>query len=682
MADVIPRFALASLTDAAQALIRSVATGVVLEGKMERTELTAQVRAHALEAGYFVEEVELFEDDVAVLLAGQRPFLFVPLPERGDVYVATGFSKRTVTFVGEGVERDVERKRVEQAFRAGRDDRTRQLARHFGEADRITAILAAELGKAAPVGWAYVLRPNEAETIPRALKSLKLGRRAIELLGMSTLQSLLSTAAWAIIGGVAIAGHAETSNLLGWALLSITATIVQVASMRLVGRFTVRAATVLRARLLEGALSLEAESLGSFGLGGLMVIATQADSFSSSIIALFIAALGALTNMVATAAVLSISPLPALMLGVFASLVVAVVACVPRVASLHHTLQVERMRTTTDMVERMLGHSTRLVQQTPNTWHDGEDEALLDYAHAGQRLDKITVLLRAAPRTYYILSIIALFVILVSQPTQLALALSIGGMTLGMATLDALVSVVLSGGSLYALFRAIRPVIGDTRSEKPVLLRHLDTHEGEGPLVELRGVGFRYPNRTRPVLEDVDLAVADEDRVLIEGPSGGGKTTLATIVTGLRKPDSGLVLIAGLDQHTIAEAALRRIVSTAPQFYKNHIFTESLAFNLLLGRAWPPEPADLATATEVATALGLGPLLQRMPSGIFQQVGETGWQLSHGEKSRVYLARALLQRSRVLVLDETFGALDPASLRQSMDYVLDQAKALVVITHR
>jgi ABC-type glutathione transport system ATPase component len=72
----------------------------------------------------------------------------------------------------------------------------------------------------------------------------------------------------------------------------------------------------------------------------------------------------------------------------------------------------------------------------------------------------------------------------------------------------------------------------------------------------------------------------------------------------------------------------------------------------------------------------------RAPEQKIECERETGWQLSHGEKSRVYLARALLQRSRVLVLDETFGALDPASLRQSMDFVLDQAEALVVISHR
>ena len=124
------------------------------------------------------------------------------------------------------------------------------------------------------------------------------------------------------------------------------------------------------------------------------------------------------------------------------------------------------------------------------------------------------------------------------------------------------------------------------------------------------------------------------------------------------------------------------MIASAPQFYKNHVFAESLAFNLLLGRAWPPSPEDLREAHSVVRALGLGSLVDRMPAGLFQHVGESGWQLSHGEKSRVFLARTLLQRAELLVLDETFGALDPGTLEKCMKVVLERAKALVVITHR
>lgn len=83
----------------------------------------------------------------------------------------------------------------------------------------------------------------------------------------------------------------------------------------------------------------------------------------------------------------------------------------------------------------------------------------------------------------------------------------------------------------------------------------------------------------------------------------------------------------------------------------------------------------------VCRELGLGSLLDRMPSGLDQVVGETGWQLSHGERSRIFLARALLQRADLVILDETFGALDPLTLKSCVDTVFARAPALVVIAH-
>ena len=70
-----------------------------------------------------------------------------------------------------------------------------------------------------------------------------------------------------------------------------------------------------------------------------------------------------------------------------------------------------------------------------------------------------------------------------------------------------------------------------------------------------------------------------------------------------------------------------------------------------------------------------------MPAGLWQIVGETGWQLSHGERSRLYVARALLQDADVVVLDESFAALDPETLRQALPCVMERAKTLVMIAH-
>ena len=70
-----------------------------------------------------------------------------------------------------------------------------------------------------------------------------------------------------------------------------------------------------------------------------------------------------------------------------------------------------------------------------------------------------------------------------------------------------------------------------------------------------------------------------------------------------------------------------------------------------------------------------------MPAGIHQVVGETGWQLSHGEKSWLYIAREILQGGEVLLLDESFAALDPPTLRRTLAFVLEKAPTLLVIAH-
>ena len=183
------------------------------------------------------------------------------------------------------------------------------------------------------------------------------------------------------------------------------------------------------------------------------------------------------------------------------------------------------------------------------------------------------------------------------------------------------------------------------------------------------------------MLSGCALDIRRGDRVLLEGPSGGGKSTLGALLVGLRVPDAGRMTLAGVDQRDLGLARWRGRVGAAPQFHENHVFSQTFLFNLLLGRAWPPRREDVAEAEAVVRELDLGPLLARMPSGLEQLVGESGWQLSHGERSRLYIARSLLQPLDVRVLDESFAALDPETLERALACVLKRAETLVVIAH-
>jgi len=200
-------------------------------------------------------------------------------------------------------------------------------------------------------------------------------------------------------------------------------------------------------------------------------------------------------------------------------------------------------------------------------------------------------------------------------------------------------------------------------------------------VVEARDVAVTNPGRREPVLSGLDLEIRSGERILLEGASGAGKSTLAHLLAGLRRPDQGLITVSGLDRRTLGAAGWSRRVTVAPQFHDSHVLGGTFAFNLLFGRRWPPEPGDLEEAQSVCRDLGLGPLLDQMPAGMLQIVGETGWQLSHGERSRLFAARAILSDADLVVLDESVAALDAPTAEVVLRSVRERARALMLIAH-
>jgi ATP-binding cassette subfamily B protein len=240
--------------------------------------------------------------------------------------------------------------------------------------------------------------------------------------------------------------------------------------------------------------------------------------------------------------------------------------------------------------------------------------------------------------------------------------------------LSSIAGAVISWKQVAAIFHAAprREPAGVVIPEQPA---------GTSDVIRAQDLAFRHRRAARPALRGVSFRVSSGDWILLEGSSGSGKSSLASLIAGSREPESGLLLAGGLDRSTLGSRGWRRHVAITPQYHQNHILTESLAFNLLLGRSWPPSEADWAQAEAVCRELGLGGLLERMPAGLQQLVGETGWQLSQGERSRVFMARALLQGARLVVLDESFATLDPENLRQCLECVLKHSETLMVVAH-
>jgi ATP-binding cassette subfamily B protein len=343
-----------------------------------------------------------------------------------------------------------------------------------------------------------------------------------------------------------------------------------------------------------------------------------------------------------------------------------------------------RFDLTGELLEKMLGHRTRLVQEPPSAWHRREDQTLGEYQGRSRTLDAwATALWSGVPSGWLALGMLTLAPVwLYARPEETRLALGIWGVLLGFRAFGRLSSGLAHlVGAAIALRRCRELLRSAAAAEPQPLTAAMPTLSPAATALQACDLTAGHGRRGPPVLRGLSLRLQAGQRLLLQGASGSGKSTLAAALTGLGPIDSGQLLLGGLDMAALGSQRWRRLIASAPQFHENHLFSQTLAFNLLIGRAWPPAPEDLKEAEQLCEELGLGPLLQRMPSGLFQPVGETGWQLSHGERSRVYIARTLLQRSHVVVLDESFAALDPATLSQALACELRRAPTLVVIAH-
>ncbi len=196
--------------------------------------------------------------------------------------------------------------------------------------------------------------------------------------------------------------------------------------------------------------------------------------------------------------------------------------------------------------------------------------------------------------------------------------------------------------------------------------------------IELRDVTFVYPGNQYASLSNVSLTIQPGEKVGIIGRSGSGKSSLAKLLVGFYQPDSGNVLIDGIDARQIDVHDLRHNIGYAPQDI--HLFSGTLRENLVYGASY----VDDETMLRVATLTGVHEFARRHPSGYNMQVGERGMSLSGGQRQAVALARALLLDPPVLLMDEPTSSMDNTSedlIKKALIPVISN-KTLLMVTHR
>jgi ATP-binding cassette subfamily B protein len=219
----------------------------------------------------------------------------------------------------------------------------------------------------------------------------------------------------------------------------------------------------------------------------------------------------------------------------------------------------------------------------------------------------------------------------------------------------------------------------------------------DGPVsLELDGVRFAYPAADKvslasleevakldqrggvEVLHDVSFRVEPGRLVALVGSSGAGKSTIASLIPRLYDVDAGAVRLSGIDVRELSFASLRETVGMVTQ--DGHLFHDTIRANLLLARPDAPEEE----LDEVVERARLGDLLRSLPNGLDTVVGERGYRLSGGERQRLTIARLLLARPRLVILDEATAHLDSTS-EAAVQAALAEAlegRTAVVIAHR
>lgn len=223
-------------------------------------------------------------------------------------------------------------------------------------------------------------------------------------------------------------------------------------------------------------------------------------------------------------------------------------------------------------------------------------------------------------------------------------------------------------------YYAVHKLNAETEAE-----REIDTSD-ETPVFErvcrFQDVAFSHPRS--PVLQGVSLEFAKGSTTVLTGPSGAGKTTITDILLGFSKPDSGEVFI---DDRPLSEFSLskwRSMIGYVPQ--ELVLFHDTIFANVALGSPDISED-DVRKALQGARALEF---VDKLPDGIHTVVGEKGAMMSGGQRQRISIARALVCKPKILILDEVTSALDPESEAAIVENIkeLGADKTVISITHR
>jgi ATP-binding cassette subfamily B protein len=343
-----------------------------------------------------------------------------------------------------------------------------------------------------------------------------------------------------------------------------------------------------------------------------------------------------------------------------------------------------------ETVEGMSGQVNEMAQLIPVTRAHGLEQTALTRIHRsfkrvrddGHRLDVTTGWFGALAYSSYQLCFVTCVLIAVWMAWH-----NIGGVTVGEVVMLSSYFHLLAGSAvmLTNLAPLMTKGFASIRSLGEVLSNDdIERNEGKRVVTDVTGavtfesVTHTYPDAATPALASIDLTVRAGETIALVGPSGAGKSTLVNLAIGFIRPDSGRVVLDGVDMEVLDMRTYRRFVSVVPQ--ETVLFEGTVAENVGYGIA----DADLSHIEQALRDANAWEFVEVLPDGLETLLGPRGATLSGGQRQRLAIARALIRNPRVLILDEATSALDTASevlVQEALERLM-AGRTTFIVAHR